>query len=95
MTFKRKILSLFAALFFFSLAHAQTPPAEKKDGDLRFGPFTITSEEQNVTGELGRLVVRENRSNPKTKLIQFAFVRLKSTAEKPGYGRVPAWWRCE
>lgn len=85
MSLKRKTLSLFAALFLFSLAQAQTPPAEKKDGDLKFEPFTIPFEGQNVTGELGRLVVRENRSNPKSNLIVLAFVRLKSTAEKPGY----------
>jgi hypothetical protein len=34
---------------------------------------------------LGRLVARENRSSPRTNLIELAFVRLKSTAEKPGY----------
>lgn len=76
---------LFFTFFLFSVASAQTPPAERKDGDLKFEPFTIPFEGQNVAAELGRLVVRENRSNPKTNLIELAFVRLKSTAEKPGY----------
>jgi pimeloyl-ACP methyl ester carboxylesterase len=80
-----KTLSLVLTLFLFSLATAQTPPAERKDGDLKFEPFTIPFEGQNVAAELGRLVVRENRSTPKTNLIELAFVRLKSTAEKPGY----------
>ncbi|HZM98219.1 MAG TPA: alpha/beta fold hydrolase [Pyrinomonadaceae bacterium] len=76
---------LFLTLFLFSLASAQTTPADRKDGDLKFEPFTIPFEGQNVAAELGRLVVRENRSNPKTNLIELAFVRLKSTAEKPGF----------
>ena len=41
-----------------------------------------------MAAELGRLVVRENRSNPTSNLIELAFVRLKSTAEKPGYSTV-------
>jgi pimeloyl-ACP methyl ester carboxylesterase len=85
MNLKLKTLSLLVTLPLFSLAPAQTPPAERKDGDLKFEPFTISFEGQNVAAELGRLVVRENRSNPKTNLIELAFVRLKSTAEKPGY----------
>jgi len=85
MNLKLKLLSLPATLFLFSLVSAQTPPAELKDGDLKFEPFTISYEGQNVIAELGRLVVRENRSNPSTRLIELAFVRLKSTAEKPGY----------
>ena len=85
MNLKLKTLSLFVTFFLFSLATAQTPPAERKDGDLKFEPFTIPFEGQNVAGELGRLVVRENRNNPKSNLIELAFVRLKSTAEKPGY----------
>src|SRR5262245_50217164 len=80
-----RILSLIIALVLSSLAAAQTQPAEKKEGELKFEPFTIPFEGQNVTAELGRLTVRENRGNPNTKLIELAFVRLKSTAEKPGY----------
>ena len=80
-----KTLSLFLTLFLCSLVTAQTPPAERKDGDLKFEPFTIPFEGQNVAAELGRLVVRENRGNPKTNLIELAFVRLKSTAEKRGH----------
>src|SRR5262245_56108841 len=85
MNLKIKTLSLFVTLFLFSLVSAQTQPADVKDGDLKFEPFTIPFEGQNVAAELGRLFVRENRSNPKSNLIQLAFVRLKSTAQQPGY----------
>ena len=85
MNIKLKVSSLFVTLLLCSLTAAQTAPAERKDGDLKFEPFTIPVEGVNVVGELGRLVVRENRSNPKSNLIELAFVRLKSTAEKPGY----------
>jgi pimeloyl-ACP methyl ester carboxylesterase len=85
MNLKLKTLSVLVTLFLFSLVPAQTPPAELKEGDLKFEPFTIPLEGQNVACELGRLVVRENRSKPKSNLIELAFVRLKSTAEKPGF----------
>jgi pimeloyl-ACP methyl ester carboxylesterase len=85
MNLKLKTLSVLVTLFLFSLAAGQAPVDQLKDGDFRFEPFTIPFEGQNVEAELGRLAVRENRSNPKSKLIRLAFVRLKSTAEKPGF----------
>ncbi len=74
-------------MFLCSLVAAQTPQSrliERKEGDLKFEPFTIPFEGQNVAAELGYLFVRENRNNPKTGLIQLAFVRLKSTSGTPG-----------
>lgn len=85
MHLKLKTLSALLTLFLVSLAPAQSTAPDRTDGELKFEPFTIPFEGQNVTAELGRLVVRENRTNPKTNLIELAFVRLKSTAEKPGY----------
>src|SRR4030095_13167728 len=82
---KRLSLIVPCMLFLCSLVAAQTPQAERKEGELKFEPFTIPFDGQNVTAELGRLIVRENRSNPNTKLIELAFVRLKSTAATPGY----------
>ena len=38
-----------------------------------------------VEGELGRLMVRENRAKADSKLVELAFVRLKSTAATPGH----------
>lgn len=64
-------------------AQPKEPP--RKEGDLWFEPTQIKIGEQTYDGELGHLIVRENRSNPKSNLIELAFVRLKSTAEKPGH----------
>ena len=76
-------------ILLFVLSHfvaAQTVRLrEVKDGELTFEPFTIPFEGKDVAAELGRLAVREKRSNPTSHLIQLAFVRLKSTADKPGY----------
>lgn len=68
-----------------SLANAQEAAPQQKEGDLRFEPIQTKVDGQTYDGELGRLVVRENRSTRKSNLIELAFVRLKSTAEKPGY----------
>lgn len=42
------------------------------------------SDRHRILGELGRLLVPERRSNPDSRLIELAFVRLKSTAQQPG-----------
>ena len=79
-------LIIFVITFCVS-ASAQTtteqPP--RKEGDLWFEPYKTQVEGQTVEGELGHLIVKENRGSPKSNLIELAFVRLKSTAEKPGY----------
>ena len=64
---------------------AQSPQAERKEGDLRFDAFQRTVAGTKVEGEMGSLVVRENRSKPDSNLIELAFVRLKSTSKNPGY----------
>ncbi|MFL6276349.1 MAG: alpha/beta fold hydrolase [Blastocatellia bacterium] len=64
--------------------HGAQPSQERQPGSLRFEPFEYKIEGQTVEAELGRLVVRENRSNPTSNLIELAFVRLKSTAPQPG-----------
>ena len=83
MNLQLKSLTLVVILFLFSVVDAQTMRKDQKE--LKFEPFNIPFEGQNVAVELGRLVVSENRRDPKTKLIELAFVRLKSTAEKPGH----------
>ncbi|HJQ68811.1 MAG TPA: alpha/beta hydrolase [Blastocatellia bacterium] len=60
------------------------PAAERKAGDLKKEPYKLQFGDQSVEAELGRLLVKENRSNPKSNLIELAFVRLKSTAGEPG-----------
>jgi pimeloyl-ACP methyl ester carboxylesterase len=57
----------------------------QKEGELRWEPYKFAVDGKAVEGELGRLIVRENREKPTSRLIEIAFVRLKSTAEKPGF----------
>jgi pimeloyl-ACP methyl ester carboxylesterase len=83
-------MSYKAAIFFFCLSAIVYPQqsaseeATRKAGDLRFVPFKLQAGDESVDGELGRLVVKEKRDDPKSNLIEIAFVRLKSTAERPG-----------
>jgi pimeloyl-ACP methyl ester carboxylesterase len=57
----------------------------QKLGDLTFEPYVFeTTDGQKINAELGRLTVPENRNNPHHRLIELAFVRLKSTAKNPG-----------
>ena len=72
---------LCAAVFAFP---QDKPAPERKVGDLKFEPYKLQFEGQSVEAELGRLIVKENRNNPKSNLIELAFVRLKSTAPRPG-----------
>ena len=77
---------LFAASFsrrLFESHYTQEP--ERKEGDLRWEPYRFAVDGRTIEGELGRLMVRENREKPTSRLIEVAFVRLKSTAEKPGF----------
>jgi pimeloyl-ACP methyl ester carboxylesterase len=86
---------------------AAEPPAV---GKLAVEPYAFRTFDGNeVPAELGKLWVRENRTGPSSRLIQLAFVRLKSTAERPrspivflaggpgapgiGMGRVPVYFR--
>lgn len=81
-----RLLTLSLVLFIFCpLTSAQEAQPQRKEGDLWFERIQTKVEGQTSDSELGRLVVRENRNNPKSNLIELAFVRLKSTAEKPGY----------
>ncbi|MGH9778606.1 MAG: alpha/beta fold hydrolase [Candidatus Acidiferrales bacterium] len=78
-----RTIGLFVALFVAltaSAVRAQSPRA----GDLSVEPFSLkTFDGRDVPAELGRLWVRENREGDSDRLIQLAFVRLRSTAEKP------------
>jgi len=46
--------------------------------------FGAETERYRYAAELGRLLVPENRRNPASALIELAFIRIKSTAERPG-----------
>lgn len=59
--------------------------AQQRPADLKTEPFTFrTLDKREIPAELGRFTVPEKRSNPNGKTIQLAYVRLKSTALKPG-----------
>lgn len=80
-----RIFKLAASLLFCLaltiLAHAQNA----QPGKLVFEPYTLrTFDGKEHPAELGRLSVRENRATKSDRLIELAFVRLKSTSDKPG-----------
>jgi pimeloyl-ACP methyl ester carboxylesterase len=61
-------------------AHSQSHHA----GDLTLEPYSFrTFDGSDHPAELGHLWVRENRRGPSDRLIQIAFVRLRSSAQKP------------
>jgi pimeloyl-ACP methyl ester carboxylesterase len=83
---------------------------EVRAGQLVIEPYSFrTFDGKELQAELGKLWVRENRSGQSDRLIQLAFVRLKSTAANPGspvvflaggpgapgigMGRVPVYFR--
>src|SRR4028118_284013 len=58
---------------------------EERAGKLVIEPYAFkTYAGKEISAELGKLWVRENRNNQSKRLIQLAFVRLKSTVTKPG-----------
>jgi pimeloyl-ACP methyl ester carboxylesterase len=73
-------------LFAATLCAASSIAAfSQNEGDLRWEPYKFAIDGKTIECELGRLMVRENREKPTSRLIEIAFVRLKSTAEKPGF----------
>jgi pimeloyl-ACP methyl ester carboxylesterase len=58
---------------------------ESQAGRLIIEPYTFKAfDGREFPAEFGKLRVRENRTNQSKRLIQLAFVRLKSNAAKPG-----------
>jgi len=62
-----------------------------KAGKLALFPYVIKadlagpdSESHRIEAEMGRLLVPERRSDPGSRLIELAFVRMKSTSRQPG-----------
>lgn len=56
-----------------------------KAGELNIEPYLFRTESgQSVEAELGRLVVPQNRSDPESALTTIAFVRFRSTSDRPG-----------
>ena len=81
---------LFAAAF-PCLSDDSLPPPRSAPGTLVLTPIALnpTDGSKPVVAELGRLTVLENRSRPEGATIELAFVRLKTTASRPG---TPVVW---
>ncbi len=84
-----KSLVVKAVFFCCSISFATGPAApyafQQKSGDLRLEPYSlVTGRGQKIDAESGWLTVPENRTNPSSRLIEIAFVRLKSAAQNPG-----------
>ncbi len=59
--------------------------AQPKAGDVRIEPYAFeNSRREKIDAERGTLYVPENRANPKSRLLELAFVRFKSTSTNPG-----------
>ena len=70
---------------------SETQQHDGLQGTLTLSPYILKTNPPRAGGptyriptELGRLLVPEKRSNPDSRLIELAFVRLKSTAAQPG-----------
>ncbi|MGA9773797.1 MAG: alpha/beta hydrolase [Blastocatellia bacterium] len=73
------------ALLICGLFLSAKQASAQKAGDLKIEPYVFeAADKQKVDAEFGRLLVPENRLNPNSRLIELAFVRFKSTAQKPG-----------
>lgn len=68
----------------FVLGSVMVDAQEARAGQVVIEPYTFrTYDGREYPAELGRLWVRENRNGNSSRLIQLAFVRLRSTAAQP------------
>ncbi|MBK9154463.1 MAG: alpha/beta fold hydrolase [Chloracidobacterium sp.] len=70
------------------LAHlslAQDAEPKRKLGDLWYEPIKMTLHGEEVVGQRGHLIVKENRTKESSGTVELVFFHWKSTAEKPGY----------
>jgi pimeloyl-ACP methyl ester carboxylesterase len=76
---------IILALVFLGACLTNNVPAQKA-GDLKITPRVFESAGgQKVDVEFGELTVPENRQKADSRLIQIAFVRFKSTSNKPAF----------
>lgn len=105
-----KLISFAFGLLGFVVCGITANAQAERAGKLVVEPYTFRAfDGKEHAAELGRLWVRENRNGQTNRLIQLAFVRLKSTAASPGspivflaggpgapgigMGRVPVYFR--
>jgi pimeloyl-ACP methyl ester carboxylesterase len=82
---KRTKLAQTVLLGAASLSFIAVGAEAQKAGDLKVEPYVFESvSKEKVEAELGRLLVPENRRQPRSRLIELAFVRFKSTSPHPG-----------
>jgi pimeloyl-ACP methyl ester carboxylesterase len=69
----------------------KTPTTSLQAAQVAFQPSIVKTtfsgsgrEHHRLAAELGRLLVPEKRKNPKSRMIELAVARLKSTAQHPG-----------
>jgi pimeloyl-ACP methyl ester carboxylesterase len=76
--------TLLFCLLCVAIGSISVSAQEMRAGELQLAPYTLrTYDGKEHPAELGRLSVRENRNPKSNRLIQLAFVRLKSTAAQP------------
>jgi hypothetical protein len=82
--------SAFTLVVTLTLAHSLSAQKPRLDETPQTaGSLTLKSiifevrDKQKVEAESGQLMVPEKRGNARAKLIALAFIRFKSTAEKP------------
>ena len=86
--FVTALIVLIAFLDCATQAQAVSDQPKRREGEIWFEPTKVQVGGQAFEGERGHLIVRENRQNLKSNLIELVFVRLKSTSDKPGYPMV-------
>ena len=82
----KTILTLFvlaAVCDYSAQAQAVTREPKRREGEIWFEPIKAEVGGQTYEGERGHLMVRENRKNANSNLIELAFIRLQSMANKP------------
>lgn len=81
MTLRRTVLF---CLLCVAIGNTSVNAQEMRAGQLQLAPYNFrTYDGKEHPAELGRLWVRENRNAKSDRLIQLAFVRLKSTSAQP------------
>ena len=88
--YKFTALLIFCCLCCMSATTNAQEKEEARAGRVVFEPYVFKSfDGKEVPAELGRLWVRENREAASARLVQLAFVRLKSTSALPA---APVVW---
>lgn len=92
---KMNLSKSVGALLLLAAAWVSTTPAQavadqpqRREGEIWFEPTKAEVGGQVYEGERGHLMVRENRKNANSNLIELVFIRLKGTADKAEYPTV-------